>query len=109
MGTAALEFAKCSIPVIALDTSYLGMRNYKYEWLHNKPRYNLGVMVHGWLYSGNNKLNLSEVIGQYCADPIGLSEKSYKHVKLNHDIKRVFPKLINLSKNAKMHLDKVIR
>lgn len=87
MGTSAIESARYGIPTICLDFYYSEIRfNYKFKWLYQNNKYDLGSLIDSSQYSGDSSeldLRLNELINNYKI----ISNKTFDYFNINHNIK----------------------
>ena len=93
MGTAALEGAKISVPVVITDLSYKKIgSDYKYRWLYKTQDYNLAGIYRVPFYKQEGG-TLSNIIEEYYKDKEKKSTSSYNYFKENHDINKVIDRV----------------
>lgn len=101
MGTAALDFARNSIPTILADFGYKKFPlEYKYRWLFNSDRGNLGNDVFSKFYDPKNGQDLSEIFEQLSSSYEYMAERCFLYVKKHHSIESVSSVFLDNIKNT---------
>ncbi|MDP4185521.1 MAG: hypothetical protein Q8862_10215 [Bacteroidota bacterium] len=103
MGAAALDGAKLGIPTILIDASYSDFpEDYKYRWVFETEKLNLGKMLKADTISYDGKHTLEEVILDLKMNWTTISLKCREYVEMNYGLGKITDEIVNYKKSARL-------